>query len=410
MSESILNSDASKCPMHEIRKLPIDGTPLSPSATLDQWRKEGAATPLEYEDGHQGLVVTQYELAKLILEDKRFSQKPIRMPLHQINREEPAPGINIVDGELATASDLDPGNLLFLDGEQHLKIRRAVTSRFSVRSAKGYESDIKTIVSKQIEYLIAQGSPVNLSEHYAEPISAAGHARVLGIPDSLYSDYERLFVRKSEESEKIEYLRRVLAYKKESPGDDVLSDLVKSELLENEIEGLTLSLMVSGRDNVAYMISTGILALLKHPDQLEALRNDPTLIDSGIEEMLRVSAVFLTMFPRTAMEDVEIEGVKIACGQSVSVSAAAGNRDEKKYPDPNRFDLTRDAFGHLGFGHGLHGCLGQQVARIEIKEGIMQLLQAFPNLKLVHAEQDEPMPFYHPVAAYQVGEVILTLI
>jgi hypothetical protein len=185
---------------------------------------------------------------------------------------------------------------------------------------------------------------------------------------------------------------------------------VKSELLEIEIEGLTLSLMVSGRDNVAYMISTGILALLKHPDQLEALRNDPTLIDSGIEEMLRVSAVFLTMFPRTAMEDVEIEGVKIACGQSVSVSAAAGNRDEKKYPDPNRFDLTRDAFGHLGFGHGLHGCLGQQVARLEIKEGIMQLLQAFPNLKLVHAEQDEPMPFYHPVAAYQVGEVILTLI
>ena len=410
MSESILNSDANTCPMHEIRKLPIDGTPLSPSATLDQWRKEGAATPLEYEDGHQGLVVTQYELAKLILEDKRFSQKPIRMPLHQINREESAPGINIVGGELATASDLDPGNLLFLDGEQHLKIRRTVTSRFSVRSAKGYESDIKKIVSKQIENLIGQGSPVNLSEHYAEPISAAGHARVLGIPDSLYSDYERLFVRQSEESEKIEYLRRVLAHKKESPGDDVLSDLVKSELLENEIEGLTLSLMVSGRDNVAYMISTGILALLKHPDQLEALRNDPTLIDSGIEEMLRVSAVFLTMFPRTAMEDVEIEGVKIACGQSVSVSAAAGNRDEKKYPDPNRFDLTRDAFGHLGFGHGLHGCLGQQVARLEIKEGIMQLLQAFPNLKLVHAEQDEPMPFYHPVAAYQVGEVILTLI
>jgi cytochrome P450 len=407
VSEPISDSDASKCPVHEIRKIPIDGTPLSPSVTLDQWREEGAATPLEYEDGHQGLVVTRYELAKLILEDKRFSQKPIRMPLHQVSREDSAPGINIVDGELATASDLDPGNLLFLDGEQHLKIRRVVTSRFSVRSAKGYESDIKTIVSKQIKNLIAQGSPVDLSEHYSEPISAAGHARVLGIPDSLYSDYERFFVRKSEESEKIDYLRRVLAFKKEFPGDDVLSDLIKSDLLDNEIEGLTLSLMVSGRDNVAYMISTGILALLRHPDQLKALRDDPTLIDGGIEEMLRVSAVFLTMFPRTAMEDVEVGGVKIACGQSVSVSAVAGNYDERKYPDPDRFDLTRDAFGHLGFGHGLHGCLGQQVARIEIKEGIMQLLQAFPNLKLVHAEQEEPMPFYHPVAAYQVGEVII---
>jgi cytochrome P450 len=407
MSEPISDSDAKKCPIHEIRKVPIDGTPLSPSATFEQWRKEGAATPLEYEDGHQGLVVTRYELAKLILEDKRFSQKPIRMPLHQISREESAPGTTIIDGELATASDLDPGNLLFLDGEQHLKIRRAVTSRFSVRSAKGYESDIKKIVSKQIENLISQGSPVDLSEHYSEPISAAGHARVLGIPESLYSDYERLFVGKSEEREKIEYLRRVLAFKKASPADDLLSELVKSELQKNEIEGLTLSLMVSGRDNVAYMISTGIVALLKHPDQLQALRDNPALIDGGIEELLRISAVFLTMFPRTATEDVEIDGVKIPCGQSVSVSAVAANYDERQYSDPDRFDLSRDAFGHLGFGYGLHGCLGQQVARIEIREGIMQLLQAFPNLKLVHAEQDEPMPFYHPVAAYQVGEVIV---
>ena len=407
MSEPISDSDAKKCPIHEIRKVPIDGTPLSPSATFEQWRKEGAATPLEYEDGHQGLVVTRYELAKLILEDKRFSQKPLRMPLHQISREESAPGTTIIDGELATASDLDPGNLLFLDGEQHLKIRRAVTSRFSVRSAKGYESDIKKIVSKQIENLISQGSPVDLSEHYSEPISAAGHARVLGIPESLYSDYERLFVGKSEEREKIEYLRRVLAFKKASPADDLLSELVKSELQKNEIEGLTLSLMVSGRDNVAYMISTGIVALLKHPDQLQALRDNPALIDGGIEELLRISAVFLTMFPRTATEDVEIDGVKIPCGQSVSVSAVAANYDERQYSDPDRFDLSRDAFGHLGFGYGLHGCLGQQVARIEIREGIMQLLQAFPNLKLVHAEQDEPMPFYHPVAAYQVGEVIV---
>lgn len=393
----------------EIRKLPIDGTPLCPSATLAQWREEAAATPLEYEDGHQGLVINRYELAKLILEDKRFSQKPIRIPAHQVIREESDPGINVVGGELATEGELDPGNLLFLDGEQHLKIRRAVTSRFSVRAAKGYEADIKNIVATQIKRLSAQGSPVDITEYYSEPISAHGHARVLGIPESFFKDYERLFVGKSEENEKIDYLRRVLASKKNFLADDVLSDLLKSDLSKNEIEGLTFSLMVSGRDNVAYMISTGILALLRHPDQLQALRDDPTLIDAGIEELLRISAVFLTMFPRTAMEDVEIDGVKIARGQSVSVSAVAANHDGRQYSDPDRFDLSRDAFGHLGFGNGIHGCLGQQVARIEIKEGIMQLIQAFPNLKLVRAEQDSPMPFVHPVAAYQVGQVILDL-
>lgn len=393
----------------EIRKLPIDGTPLCPSATLAQWREEAAATPLEYEDGHQGLVINRYELAKLILEDKRFSQKPIRIPAHQVIREESDPGINVVGGELATEGELDPGNLLFLDGEQHLKIRRAVTSRFSVRAAKGYEADIKNIVATQIKRLSAQGSPVDITEYYSEPISAHGHARVLGIPESFFKDYERLFVGKSEENEKIDYLRRVLASKKNFLADDVLSDLLKSDLSKNEIEGLTFSLMVSGRDNVAYMISTGILALLRNPDQLKALRDDPTLIDAGIEELLRISAVFLTMFPRTAMEDVEIDGVKIARGQSVSVSAVAANHDGRQYSDPDRFDLSRDAFGHLGFGNGIHGCLGQQVARIEIKEGIMQLIQAFPNLKLVRAEQDSPMPFVHPVAAYQVGQVILDL-
>jgi cytochrome P450 len=393
----------------EIRKLPIDGTPLCPSATLAQWREEAAATPLEYEDGHQGLVINRYELAKLILEDKRFSQKPIRIPAHQVIREESDPGINVVGGELATEGELDPGNLLFLDGEQHLKIRRAVTSRFSVRAAKGYEADIKDIVATQIKRLSAQGSPVDITEYYSEPISAHGHARVLGIPESFFKDYERLFVGKSEENEKIDYLRRVLASKKNFLADDVLSDLLKSDLSKNEIEGLTFSLMVSGRDNVAYMISTGILALLRNPDQLQALRDDPTLIDAGIEELLRISAVFLTMFPRTAMEDVEIDGVKIARGQSVSVSAVAANHDGRQYSDPDRFDLSRDAFGHLGFGNGIHGCLGQQVARIEIKEGIMQLINAFPNLKLVRAEQDSPMPFVHPVAAYQVGQVILDL-
>jgi cytochrome P450 len=393
----------------EIRKLPIDGTPLCPSATLAQWREEAAATPLEYEDGHQGLVINRYELAKLILEDKRFSQKPIRIPAHQVIREESDPGINVVGGELATEGELDPGNLLFLDGEQHLKIRRAVTSRFSVRAAKGYEAVIKDIVATQIKRLSAQGSPVDITEYYSEPISAHGHARVLGIPESFFKDYERLFVGKSEENEKIDYLRRVLASKKNFLAEDVLSDLLKSDLSKNEIEGLTFSLMVSGRDNVAYMISTGILALLRHPDQLQALRDDPTLIDAGIEELLRISAVFLTMFPRTAMEDVEIDGVKIARGQSVSVSAVAANHDGRQYSDPDRFDLSRDAFGHLGFGNGIHGCLGQQVARIEIKEGIMQLIKAFPNLKLVRAEQDSPMPFVHPVAAYQVGQVILDL-
>ena len=124
-------------------------------------------------------------------------------------------------------------------------------------------------------------------------------------------------------------------------------------------------------------------ALLNNPDQLKALRDDPTLIMGGMEEFMRVGAMFLTLFPRTATEDLELGGVRIAAGQSVSVSPVAANHDPAQFPDPDKFDLSRDAFGHVGFGHGIHGCVGQQVARVEIREGVMQLIQGIPSLYLV---------------------------
>jgi cytochrome P450 len=102
-----------------------------------------------------------------------------------------------------------------------------------------------------------------------------------------------------------------------------------------------------------------------------------------------------------------VDGVTIHAGQSVSVSSVAGNRDERRFPSPEEFDVTRDAYGHLGFGHGLHGCVGQQLARIEITEAITQLIGGIPSLRLVHAEQSEPMPFAHPVATYEAGAVLV---
>jgi cytochrome P450 len=393
-------TSSAQCPMHEVRRIPNDGTPLCPSPTFAIWREEGAATPLEYSDGHQGLIINRYELAKMILEDKRFSQSPARMPAHH------GEALSAEYG-LSSGSDLDLGNVLGLDGEQHARIRRTILNRYSVRSARGYEADMKVIVAKQLEHLLAQPTPVDLTQHYAQPISAAGHVRVLGIPEQFRQEYSRLFVGESTTDEKVEFIRRVLSVKKDLLAEDVLSDLLRSDLLVPEIEGLSLSLFVSGRDSVAYMIATCMTALLNNPDQLKALRDDPTLIMGGMEEFMRVGAMFLTLFPRTATEDLELGGVRIAAGQSVSVSPVAANHDPAQFPDPDKFDLARDAFGHVGFGHGIHGCVGQQVARVEIREGVMQLIQGIPSLYLVHAEQNEPGPFAHPVATYEAGEVIV---
>jgi cytochrome P450 len=386
--------------MPEVRRIPNDGTPLCPSSTFATWREEGAATPLEYSDGHVGMIINRYELARMVLEDKRFSQSPPRMPAHH--------GDVLTKGyELTSGNELDAGNVLGLDGEQHARIRRTILNRYSVKSARSYESDMKEIIAKQFEILMAQPRPVDITKHYSQPISAAGHMRVLGIPEKFRRRYSELFVEESETDQKIEFLREVLAVKKHELAEDVLSDLLRTDLTVPEIEGLTLSLMVSGRDSVAYMISTAMTALLNNPDQLEALKNDPELIHGGMEEFMRVGAMFLTVFPRTATEDVEFGDVKIPAGVSVSVSPVAANHDERQFSDPDRFDLSRDAFGHMGFGHGIHGCVGQQVARVEIKTAVMQLISNTSGLRLIEAEQNKPIPFAHPVATYDAGEVIV---
>ena len=125
---------------------------------------------------------------------------------------------------------------------------------------------------------------------------------------------------------------------------------------------------------------------------------------------MRVGAMFVTLFARTALEDVEIEGITIPAGTSVAVSPVAANRDPAHWgADAEEFDVSRDAFGHFGFGYGIHGCIGQQLARVEIREAIAALLAGFPELQLVSAEQLEPQPFAHPVAVYEAGEVLVRL-
>lgn len=388
------------CPFHSNRMLPTDGTPLHPSPTLAEWRDEGAATPLRFSDGHDGLIVTRHDLARAVLEDARFSQLPQRMPHHYDESE---------SGEIdeAAAASLADAALLSLDAPQHGRIRKSVTSRFSVRSARGKQAVVSDIVRRQLETFRGVGSPADLTEHYAAPIATLVHCHVLGVPGRLVPGFWDRFVEPATTQEKFDFIRDVLAVKQEELGEDVVSDLLRSDLTRTEQEGALFVLMSSGRDSVAYIIATSMVALLTNPDQLAALRADPTLISGAIEEFMRVGAMFVTLFPRTATEDVQIGGVEFRAGQTVSVSPVAANRDERRFEAPDVFDIRRDAYGHLGFGHGQHGCVGQQLARVEIREAILQLIEAVPDLRLEYAEQLEPMPFANPVATYEAGTVML---
>jgi cytochrome P450 len=386
------------CPYAE-RVLPTDGTPLEPSPALATWRDEAPATPLRYPDGPDGLIVTRHALARDVLADSRFTVAVHRFP-------RPQEGTELDDLDEAGRAALAASNLLALDGEQHLRMRRAILSQFSMRAVRAREDAVAGIVASQLADFLARDQPADLFAHYATPISMRTHCLVLGVPDTLAPRFGELFVTgTSTTQEKFDYIRGLLAAREGSPGDDVITHLLQGEWTRAEVEGILLVLMTSGRDSVAYLISTAMVALLTHPDQLAVLRDDPAALPGAIEEFMRVGAMFVTLFPRTAREDVELHGVVIPAGTTVAVSPVAANHDGRQYEDPDRFDVTRDAFGHLGFGHGPHGCVGQQLARLEIREAVGQLLAAAPGIRLVHAEQLSPLPFAHPVATYEAGAV-----
>ena len=381
--------------------LPSDGTPLKPSPTLDHWRESSAITPLSFPDGHEGWIALEQQISQEILMDTRFSQQPHRFP-GLAPQQTPEGFIDERDKLAITTADL-----LALDGDQHRKCRKTVTSKFSFKAVNSYAEAVSALVSKQLSHLLEQPQPVDLTEHFSEPISIANHAFVLGIPDSMVKEFERTFVGSVSREERIKYLREVYQYKLENPGEDVISHLIQSELTQAEVEGLIYVFFTSGRDSVAYMISTSMVALLQNPDQLNLLRNSLPVPAEAIEELMRFCAMFVTLFPRTALEDLELHGEKIQAGQSISVSPVAVNRDPRIWSEPNSLKLDREVKAHLSFGHGIHGCLGQQLARLVIQESLTQLLRAINSIELVSAEQLEPMEFAHPVATYKVGTVFI---
>jgi len=401
--------DPAKCPypFPTPVSVPVDGTPLTPSPSFAAYREAAPAVPLRYADGHEGLLTTNWEFARSILEDPRFSLKNWRFPL---DRQAGAAHSQVEDDPIDAEAEeaLEVANLLKMDAPEHGRLRKAITGRLSVRSSRSYQEQVHENVRRQVEHLLAVGSPANLTVEFAEPVSAYDHCLVLGVADEFVPEFFEIFLTSSPRQRKHDYVRKVVAAKRSDLGEDITSDLIRSDLTPAEIEGVLVLVMAAGRDTVAYMIATATNMLLKNPEQLQLLRANPQLIETGIEEILRYGAMFVTLFPRTATEDVDIHGIRIAKGTTVSASPVAGNRDPQHWEHPDTLDLTRDAFGHLSFGHGQHGCVGQQYARMQLKEAITQLIAAMPDLSLVEAEQDEPIrPFPSELPTYHAGDVII---
>ena len=386
-------------------ELPSDGTPLCPSGNFDQWRKDGPAVPLRYQDGHIGHIALDHNLARAVLEDLGFSMRPFRLPV----AENVPLTTDMPSYDEAARTGLSSSDLLSLDGEVHSRARRVVLPKLSVKVVRSLMPQVQAIIQQQIEKLKTLSGSVDLTHEYSEPISFATHSILLGFDGYLVEEYRTIFTSDASSQQQFEFARRLIAKKRENLGDDLLSTLINSELTQDEQEALTLVLLVSGRDSISYFITTSILALLKNPSQLEILKTEPEKITGAVEELIRYGTMFLTLFPRTAVVDFELDGYKVAAGESVSVSAVAANRDPGRFENPDVLDINRSAAGHIGFGHGIHSCLGQQFARAVLSEAIPKFFDEFPDAKVRSAEQDSPIKFAHPIATYHAGSLELDL-
>ncbi|NUS66265.1 MAG: cytochrome P450 [Saccharothrix sp.] len=303
----------------------------------------------------------------------------------------------LTDEELAAVR---PGNLLAFDPPEHTRLRRVLAPEFTVRRMRRLEPRVHEIVRDHLDAIEREGPPADLVADFALPVPALVICELLGVPFADRADfqarYEKFFdvsltfeQRLAVQYESKAYLAELVARARVEPGDDLLGVLARDEtagLDDREMVGIADLLLLAGHETTANMLGMGVLALLRHPDQLRLLREEPDRADAAVEELLRWLTVVHTGVPRVTTTDVELGGHALGPGELIVCSLPAANRDPALVPDPDRLDLTRDAGSHVAFGHGAHHCLGAPLARMELRIAFPALARRFPGLRLVGPE------------------------
>ncbi|GAA4923854.1 cytochrome P450 [Stackebrandtia albiflava] len=378
------------------RGVPLDRpNPFDPSTSLAEIR---ATRPVSrmifFPDEHLGWFVTDHGLARQVLADTRFSsasltpRSPVDAPF-LFNKVQKVP--------------VDPGTFIRMDPPDHTRLRRKLTGVFTVRRMNELEDRVSQIVDLHLDAMESQPRPVDLVKHFALPIPSMVICELLGVPYEEREQFEartrHMFSLSTKPEDRLSHMKAIQGFiaalavgKRSDPADDLLSDLTRDEdLTDDELAGMGFLLLVAGHETTANMLGLGTFALLEHPEQAALLRSEPELMPKAVEELLRYLSVIHLGPRREAIEDIELAGHHIKKGEQVLISVPAANRDPAKFDDPDVLDVTRNATGHLAFGHGVHQCLGQQLARIEMRTAFDALLRRFPTLRLAVPAEEVPL-------------------
>ncbi|MEQ4724228.1 cytochrome P450 [Nonomuraea sp. B19D2] len=357
------------------------GCPFDPPPEL---AKLPPLVRLAFPDGHVGWLVTGHAAAQTVLADPRFSARAeLKHSVVQVVR----PG---------GTGQAPPGWFPHMDPPQHTRYRRLLTGTFTVRRMKQLAERIQTITAERLDEMAAAGPPADLVQAFALPIPSLVICELLGVPYDDHPLFQELTSKvialdsdietaRAAGQELQEYLGGRVRLAREEKNESLLAALAQNaDLTDEELTYISQVLLVAGHETTANMLALGTFALLQHPSQLAALRADPTMIETAVEELLRYLSILHIGAPnRVALEEVELEGERIAPGEMMVLSLPAINRDPARFEVADELRLDRqDARRHLAFGHGVHQCLGQQLARIEMRVGYPALFDRFPTLRL----------------------------
>jgi len=299
--------------------------------------------------------------------------------------------------------------LIHTDPPDHTRMRALINKVFTVRAMESLRPRVQKIVDDLLDAAAPNGQ-MDVMAALAYPLPVAIISQILGIPaeDNDNFAYWNEGVNELTASGRTTeanlarglpifqhlraYLRDLIEKRRRDPQDDLLSALVMVEeegdrLSEEELITNYQTLITAGFETTMNLIGTGLLTLLRHPDQLARLRSDPSLTASAVEELLRYETPFQRNW-RVAAQDVELGGKRIRRGQLVAQMLGAANRDPEVFPDPDRFDISRNSGSHIAFGYGIHFCIGAPLARIEADIAFRTLLRRFPKLRLMQEIAD----------------------
>ncbi|WBB99618.1 cytochrome P450 [Solwaraspora sp. WMMA2080] len=356
--------------------------------TYRQLQQDRTLVRVQLPFGEPAWLATRHADVRFVLGDARFSRAA------SVGRDEPR----------ITPRQIE-GGILSMDPPEHTRLRRLVAKAFTGRRVEQLRPQTRQFADELLTGMIGDGPPADLVERFATPLPVRVICELLGVPyadrEHFHTWSEAVVSTTSLSPEQVTgylenlhgYIAGLVEQRRRHPTDDLLGAMVHardtdaSRLTETELVQLAAGLLAAGHETTVTQIPNFVYVLLTQPDQFAALRADPALVPGAVEELTRyVPLGAASSFARYATVDVEVGGVLVRAGEPVIGSLSAANRDPEVFTDPDRLDLTRTVNPHVGFGHGVHHCLGAQLARMELQVAVEAVVRRLPQLRLAVPE------------------------